>query len=166
MIERMRRAAVARLGRWLRARVAERRPPNLTIGGEADPYLRRWYLIPRNPIANVYLHQFLRSDDDRALHDHPWVNVSLLLDGHYVEIVGTRGGTTVARYREAGDVVARGPRAAHRVVLREGEAVWTLFVTGPRLRAWGFWCPAIGWVHQRDFLAGPRGETVGRGCDK
>jgi hypothetical protein len=42
--------------------------------------------------------------------------------------------------------------------------VWTLFVTGPRVRSWGFWC-AHGWRHWKTFTAGPRGETVGRGCD-
>ena len=165
------RAAVTRLGRSLRRRVAERRAPDITIGGETNPYLRRWYLLPRNRACNLYLHQFLRSDDDRALHDHPWANLSILLDGAYVEVVATRGGTTVGRRRDAGCLVARGPRRAHRVALFAGEdgvprPVWTLFATGPKLRAWGFWCPGRGWVHWRDFTAGPRGETVGRGCDQ
>ena len=26
----------------------------------------------RNKIFNIYLHQIIRSDDDRALHDHPY----------------------------------------------------------------------------------------------
>lgn len=39
-----------------------RRPPDFVIGGQERPYLRRWFVIPRNPIWNVYLHQFLRSD--------------------------------------------------------------------------------------------------------
>ena len=75
----------------LRRRIADRRAPDLVIGGAADPYLRRWYVLPRNPVLNVYLHHFLRSDDDRALHDHPWVNASVLLDGDYVEVLATRG---------------------------------------------------------------------------
>ena len=40
---------------------------DLVVGGDADPYLRRWWLIPRNRIFNVYLHHFMRSDDDRVL---------------------------------------------------------------------------------------------------
>lgn len=68
---------LARLARHLIAR-ATRRAPDVVIGEADSPYLLRWHPIPRNPIFNVYLHQFLRDDDDRALHDHPWVNVSLL----------------------------------------------------------------------------------------
>lgn len=69
---------------WLRKLVTG--VPHMVIGGTNDPYLLRWYLIPRNPIVNVYLHKFLRSDDDRALHDHPWWFVSLILRGQYDEV--------------------------------------------------------------------------------
>ena len=51
---------------WLRKLITG--VPHMVIGGAEDPYLLRWYLIPRNPFVNVYLHKFLRSDDDRALH--------------------------------------------------------------------------------------------------
>lgn len=64
------------LGRW----------PDRVIGENIDPYLLRWHLIPKNPVFNIYLHKFVRSDDDRALHDHPWSwNVSLILNGEYIE---------------------------------------------------------------------------------
>ena len=53
-----------------------RRPADFVIGGAERPYLRRWWVIPRNRLFNVYLHQFLRSDDDRALHDHPWLTAA------------------------------------------------------------------------------------------
>ena len=51
----------------------QRRAPDFVIGGSDNPYLLRWFLIPRNPVFNVYLHKFMRSDDDRALHTHPWL---------------------------------------------------------------------------------------------
>src|SRR3546814_13935116 len=85
------------------------RKPDITIGGEDNPYLRRWYIIPRNRWFNVYLHEFLRDDDDRALHDHPWVNLSILLRGQYVEHTAT--GATL---RRAGAIKFRLPTAAHR----------------------------------------------------
>ncbi len=66
------------LGHLLR-RTAWRRDPDFVIGTADDPYLRRWWLIPRNPVFNLYVHHFLRSDDDRALHDHPWPSVSVIL---------------------------------------------------------------------------------------
>ena len=53
-------------------RWARNREPDFIIGGHEAPYLRRHWLIPRNRFFNIYVHEFLRSDDDRALHDHPW----------------------------------------------------------------------------------------------
>jgi hypothetical protein len=162
----MKRSMVAALWCHLIRRVAERRPPDFIIGGEDDPYLRRWWVIPRNRFFNIYLHHFMRSDDDRALHDHPWVNLSVLLDGEYIEHLPEG----FPRYREAGDMVLRLPSAAHRVELHEGVftgrpiPVWTLFITGPRVRQWGFLCPQ-GWRHWKDFTGGANGERVGRGCD-
>ncbi len=146
--------------------LANRRPADIVIGGATRPYMRRWWVIPRNRALNIYLHKFLRDDDDRALHDHPWVNCSILLQGSYREILPTRGGTLTTVIRHAGDVVFRGPRSAHRIELIDGEPCWTLFLTGPRLRSWGFWCQGAGWVHWRLFTSGPNGETVGKGCDQ
>lgn len=147
--------------RWLARRamrVAEVRPPDHVIGGADDPYLRRWWLIPRNRFANIYLHHFVRSDDDRALHDHPWVSVSIILTAGYREHMPTR-----IADRLPGAIVARRAKAAHRVELRHGPA-WTIFLTGPRVRQWGFHCPN-GWRHWREFTAGPKGETIGKGCE-
>lgn len=144
--------------------IEAKRPPDLVIGQPGDDYLRRWYLIPRNPIFNTYLHNFRRSDDDRALHDHPWINFSFLLEGSYVEHSIAAGGVNRRVHRQAGDWKFRTPRTAHRVELRDHAECWSLFITGPRLREWGFHCPA-GWRHWREFTSGTRGEHIGRGCE-
>lgn len=156
--------------RILQRTVANRRPPDYVIGGEQDPYLRRWWVIPRNRFFNVYLHHFCRSDDDRALHDHPWWNMSLLLSGNYREhLVGG-----VVKRRTEGAFYFRRASTAHRVELEEEfphsgmhieRPVWTLFVTGPRIREWGFLCPH-GWRHWREFTnPTDDGRTRGKGCD-
>lgn len=62
------------------------RPADFIIGGAENPYIYRWWVIPRNTIFNIYLHKIVRDDDDRALHDHPWVNCSIILKGRYVEV--------------------------------------------------------------------------------
>lgn len=144
------------------ARIVKDRDPDFVIGGQSDPYLLRWFVIPRNPIFNIYLHEFRRSDDDRALHDHPWVNLSILIEGEYVEHTIAQGGVNHRAHRKAGDWKFRWPRHAHRLELI-GKRCTTLFITGPRLRQWGFHCPD-GWVHWKRFTAGARGEIVGRGC--
>jgi hypothetical protein len=151
----------ARILLWMLWRgVADRRDPSFVIGGR-DVYLRRWHVVPKNRWLNIYLHQFLRSDDDRALHDHPWWNVSILLRGAYLE--HTEEAPPVLR--RAGQIAARPADRAHRVELIERLPVWTLFVTGPKRREWGFLCPR-GWRHWRDFTsASDGGATVGRGCE-
>jgi hypothetical protein len=122
---------------WLRRLLSGR--PHQSIGTEGDPYLQRWFLIPHNGFVNLYLHKFCHSDDDRALHDHPWPFLSLIVAGQYREVTET---TTVIRRRWS--IAARRAHHRHRVELA-GEPtpvpVWTLVLTGPRRRTWGFWCP-------------------------
>lgn len=144
------------------------RSPDFTIGNETDPYLRRWYVIPHNKGLNIYLHNFCRSDDPRANHDHPWANCSIILRGMYFEhlqnghVVLRRPWRPWAPWR----VVVRRATSAHRVELIQGiRPVWTLFLTGPKIREWGFHCPR-GWMHWRDFVAvRPGGNSIGAGCD-
>lgn len=158
------------LARWLLRRLIERvvyaRNPNLLIGDPGSPYLLRWYLIPRNRLFNVYLHQFWRSDDDRALHDHPWISLSLCLSGSMLEHTIAKGGVHHRRRICAGQWRYRGARFAHRLELDSRAPVYTLFITGPKFRTWGFHCPSA-WVHWERFVAGTddasRGQ-IGRGC--
>ena len=149
-----------------------RRPPDFIIGGQERPYLLRWFVIPRNPVFNIYLHQFLRSDDDRALHDHPWLfNLSWLLRGEYVEHTIRAGGVLDRTHRCAGAIKLRFGAAPHRVELVDGDhpegpsrPCWTLFITGPRIREWGFYCMERGWVHWKRFTAPNDKGAVGPGC--
>lgn len=145
--------------------IAQSRGPDAIIGGEDNPYLLRWFVIPRNPVCNVYLHLFLRSDDDRALHDHPWLNCSVLLEGSYVEHQIRQGGVHMKIERRAGDYTVRwSGRLAHRIELIDGPC-WTVFITGPRYRQWGFHCPDLGWVHWRVFTKPNKPGEIGRGCE-
>jgi hypothetical protein len=172
------RAAAAAL-----IRRAQHRLPDFVVGGHADPYLKCWWLIPRNPLCNVYLHQFLRSDDDRALHDHPWFWCSIVLRGDYIEHTISAGGIHRNRMRAPGSVRIASPWLAHRVELfpwwlgaldveqprnaadmTEPAPCWTLFITGPRLRNWGFHCPERGWVPWQQFTAADDPGAIGKGC--
>lgn len=58
------------------------------VDGNIVPYVKRWYLRRQKSdswLSNIYVHHFLRSDDDRSLHDHPFNNVSIILFGSYRE---------------------------------------------------------------------------------
>ncbi|GFM29238.1 hypothetical protein [Novosphingobium sp. PY1] len=131
------------------------REPDFVIG---DDYLRRWFVVPRNEQMNVYLHEIRKSDDDRALHDHPWANTSYLISGRYIE--HTPQGATV---RNAGDFVERSAMALHRLEVIPGERAISLFITGPKVREWGFAC-GHGWVHYLDFVNEDDPGQPGRGC--
>lgn len=133
----------------------------------------RWWIIPRNPIFNIYLHKFLRDDDDRALHDHPWISLSIILKGGYIECL-PKG---VRRFYNQGSIIYRRAVHRHRVELLRGcypggetfsKPTWTLFITGPNIREWGFWCPttwgAFRFVHWEKFTAPDDKGKVGKGC--
>lgn len=148
---------------WMR--LAESRPPDVSIG---PGYLDRWYVIPRNRFFNIYLHRFMRSDDDRALHDHPWVNFSYLLSGFYIEHTIAAGGVNHRKFYITGDFKFRRAKAAHRIELLQllGHPIpcWSLFITGPRIRKWGFHCEK-GWVHWKVFTDPTDSGKIGRGCE-
>ena len=130
------------------------REPDVKINGD---YLHRWYIIPRNRFFNIYLHKFGVSDDDRALHCHPWYSVSLLLKGEFLEH-SFKGKKHIPRWLP----IFRTAKFAHRLELIKGP-VWTLFITGPRIRVWGFYCEQ-GWRDYKTFTA-MDGHGVERGCD-
>jgi hypothetical protein len=161
---------------------AMRRPPDFLIGGMLAPYLLRWYVTPWSGLYRdidaadktfwqhivsrlpaIYAHEFHRSDDDRALHDHPWLNLSILVHGTYVEHTISAGGVHHRITRCPGDRVGRGPRTAHRVEIAPGRICRTLFITGPRVRDWGFHCTK-GWVPWQKFVASNDRGAVGVGC--
>ncbi len=154
-------------------RALRRRAPDFVVyTADGRPYLRRWWVIPRNPRFNIYLHHFAASDDDRALHDHPWWNISIILAGEYLEhLPGARTKRRKAwRPWAPWRLVFRRAAAAHRIELLPALApghlrpAWTLFITGRRVREWGFWCPQ-GWRHWREFTArGDKGK-IGPGCE-
>jgi hypothetical protein len=149
---------------WCRMdRIAQSRAPDVLIGKPDDTYMQRWWVIPRNRFFNIYLHHFLRSDDDRALHDHPWLNVSILLHGRYTEHTIAAGGVNQRAVYSAGAVKFRGARYAHRIELTDGPC-WSLFITGRNVRTWGFHCPA-GWRPWQQFVDGNNSGHIGRGCD-
>lgn len=119
--------------------IANRRPPDQTIGAGKDqygPYLLRWWIfggkpnpaapaerIPRRPFGrSFYLHCFLRSDDDRAKHDHPWDWGSLILKGEYISHERVENVGEVLRPLLAGDLRFGRAEDPHRIQLHSCAA--------------------------------------------
>lgn len=55
-----------------------------TVDGQDVIYLRRFFLW-RGKNRRVFLHAFLRSDDDPEPHDHPFDFTSIILSGGYID---------------------------------------------------------------------------------
>jgi hypothetical protein len=132
--------------RWLPRLLSGK--PHQVIGDPDAPYLLRWYVLPRNQHINIYLHHFQRSDDPRALHDHPWAFVSILIAGSYAEITDS-----TSTLRTPGTIAIRRAVHRHRIQLPTNpdgteRSCWSVIITGPRRRQWGFWCPSRHGVHR------------------
>lgn len=135
------------------------RPPNQTIKRHGQDYMKRYMIgrkmmvpivdIPGMPIGwagglpseieNIYIHEFVRSDEDDP-HNHPWPNVTVLLRGEYYEDVYNTDGTVTEKtlLRTAGDVVYRDSSAVHAIIETSPDCL-TLFITGRKETDWGFW---------------------------
>lgn len=153
-------------------------PKHYTIVARGQDYLRRWLLTPwsadshpfkhrRRP--NIYLHHILASDDDRALHDHPWDNLSIVLWGGYTEHLfayppreGQPLPPVITKRRRPGSIVYRKAEQAHRLelnprwkseLLNNGRErpCWSLFITWRKRREWGFWCEARGLIGETEY---------------
>ena len=148
--------------------VTESREPDIKIGGQISPYMLRWWWLPRNRFFNIYIHRFLKDDDDRALHDHPWWSFSILCEGFIREFytVCFKDGTSYIATRDLvpGATVFRSPSFSHRiVVMPDRKLPLTIFITGPKVREWGFHCPK-GWRHWKDYVNMDDPGMSGRGC--
>ena len=118
-------------------------------------------------LGTLYLHKFIHTDLHRPPHDHPKWFVSIGLKGYYTEEVyeprqGTRGNGFGGRrmvssttYR-APWIRAFGAHHTHRLIIPTGRVTWTLVITGPRKRRWGYlqndgvWIDAYDWTERHN----------------
>ena len=114
--------------------ILNRLPHRIIVNCEREPYLHRWYLI-RTARIGVFIHKFIRSDEDRALHDHPWNFLALPIWRGYFEHsqFGRRRIWPLLgmRFRKA--------EYRHRVELIQNRPAWSLFIRFRERRTWGFW---------------------------
>lgn len=117
-----------------------------TIGPPECPIMRRWIL--QTPLGSVRLHHFVRPDDQRHLHDHPWWFITLVLKGGYTDITMIDG----VKHQ---DVLKPGSirfRPSHHTHIVDTQNSWTLVITGRLRRKWGFWTEH-GFEPVRDYFA-------------
>lgn len=116
-----------------------------------EPIMIRYYLTPKIFNLRLCIHKFLRSDNDRHYHDHPWNYISLILKGHYVEHFPTPFFSFGNLYRVdctihygPGDILRKKKEHKHWVELINPltgitKPCWTLILFYGKRRDWGFW---------------------------
>lgn len=100
------------------------------LGPKDRPYLVRWVL--NFGLFSIRIHHWLYSDDLRNPHDHPWWFWTLCLWGRYTDS-SENGEDNV----KMGSIRFRPARHRHSVKVK--KRCWTLLITGPEERVWGFW---------------------------
>lgn len=157
------------LRKWAEGIIASR-TYDFSIGDPENPVWRRWFVFPRNTFGNIYIHHWLRNDDDRALHDHPWHSLAIHVGGQMVDVYAPSGtnpadkANHMRRLIRVGDITLRGPLAAHRVEMMHGKPSISVFCRGPDLRNWGFWCPK-GWRPWQEYASNTSATSrIGVGC--
>ena len=122
----------------------EFKKPNRLPDMELVGYLKRWVLVPRNKVCNVYLHEFL-GPDEPILHDHPWNFTSTIVHGNMVEAFPD--GENALLY---GDMYHRRMHDLHYIKEVEPGTL-TIVVTGPVARSWGFVVEGGRWIDHKIF---------------
>lgn len=133
-----------------------------------DGYMHRWWLVPfikhgsqshqgtgpvgwNRPIAKLLqavgvaarVHEILRSDNDRAFHDHPWNYLTVILRGGYFEVRPVFNASGIYQGEERtwhgpGAVLYRPANSWHRLEIPTGKTATTLFITTKYRQKWGF----------------------------
>lgn len=124
-------------------------------------------------LGAVFLHRMEAPDPGVDLHDHPWWFVSLVLRGGYTEEraavreaaffadvaerfpVSTHRG--IVTERPAGSIKSMRLDECHRIIRLTGRTSWSLVITGPVVRRWGFFLPS-GWISEPEYDATVRAE--------
>lgn len=130
--------------------------------GDGSLYMGRYWLRPYNERRDrvaARVHHIATADVDRALHDHPWDFLSIVLRGGYTELrpISTepcfdgQEEETYTSVRLAGSIAVRRATDRHRIAAVLPDT-WTLFITGPKRHWWGFYTPS-GKVHWKDFTS-------------
>ena len=148
---------------------------DITIGGSV--YMRRWRFFPEW-MPGIRVHNILKSDDDRALHDHPMSFVTIILKGGYYEYLSDGSKT----WHGPGSILYRQAKTMHRIELEKvwkcphtsGDScgcppqepklqpAWTLVFRTRYFREWGF-ATKQGWVHNQQFITKREGHHFDTG---
>jgi hypothetical protein len=131
---------------------------NEPLGVKECPYAYRWML--NLGLFSVRVHHWVRSDDKRYFHDHPWAFITIILKGGYTDvswrgdidglkkdISARHGNLTLSddkKYIVEKDTVIAGnwryrPSSHRHYVDVPKGGCWSLLFCSYPVRNWGFW---------------------------
>ena len=120
------------------------------LGKPECPYLYRWVLVLFG--YSIRVHRWIRSDDKRYFHDHPWPFITVVLKGDYTDVSPSSGGyagrngyftlhnkeIVLKENLSFGTIKYRKSNHKHYVEVPK-NGCWTLLFCGRPNRKWGFW---------------------------
>ncbi len=102
--------------------------------------------------CRVMIHKQTKPDRGPAPHDHPWGFWSFVIKGGYAEVVRHSNGVRLLNVRAPLSLKYRPPEFCHRIYrLLDGVSSWTLVVTTPYRRRWGFWTREGKFINRNDY---------------
>ena len=113
--------------------------PRKTVSVNGRPYLTRFYGGIDANGCDVWYHNFLASDGDRHLHNHPFTATSNIICGGYLEEIETPDGIVDRLRVQRSEAATIGPSTWHRIKAVMPET-WTIMQIerGRRVPFWFF----------------------------
>ena len=102
------------------------------LGNPECPYVIRW--VFETKWFSVRLHKWMGPDDLRNLHDHPWDYWAMVIKGGYTERLEDLNFYWMLPWKP----VYRKAERKHAVEPFT-YPTWSILLTGPEKREWGFW---------------------------
>jgi hypothetical protein len=103
-------------------------------------HFERWQIIQTRWFG-IYFHCIYQADTDKHCHDHPWDYISIPLWGKFIELKKNNiEGKAYYSFPTIcfGQIIKRKAEDFHKIHRLCSKKVYTLFLTGPRKRAWGY----------------------------
>lgn len=113
-----------------------------SLGKPECPYLYRWTLVIFG--FTIRLHHWIKSDDNRYFHDHSCDLISIILKGHYYNVIPSDESLDTSKCKKihvkAGSIWFAKATQKHYLQIPKGGA-WTLLFQGQKYHKWGFYVP-------------------------
>ena len=103
---------------------------NQPLGEEECPYVYRW--IFNFYFFSIRIHKWIRSDDKRFMHDHPWWFIAMVIRGSNTDVSNTRELMKPFRPRY------RSSSHKHYVDVPKSGCI-SILLTGKPMRKFRFW---------------------------